>query len=379
MLTGNINEFPPAINLTTLLIKLGHNVTVVANGADEFFSNANTEDRVDTIELGGRKTKTEKVKQLFNTRKRIRDFIHRSEGGIDLYWCMTDLTAREAGSALNGKKYVMNISELVEYVPLLTARPMVLHSKKTVRLARNAAAVVCPEYNRAHIQKVWWDLPRVPFVLPNKPCETEDIPFRSEDRQIRLAFEGEERKILLYQGVFSSDRSFSAYSKALEILGHDYCLYLMGMAMSAAEQRKAQQLAAASEQIELIDFVPAPYHLAYTSFGHIGLLPYKPSKGGRCSCLNALYCAPNKIWEYARVGLPMIGSDVPALKHQLESNGAGFAINMDDPNAIVDAIRTIADNYDKYSSSSRRLYDSYDSTEIVREIIDYVCEGESSN
>ena len=47
----------------------------------------------------------------------------------------------------------------------------------------------------------------------------------------------------------------------------------------------------------------------------IGVLSYFPRSGSIGRTLNPLYCAPNKIFEYSKYGIPMISNDVPALRY----------------------------------------------------------------
>lgn len=51
----------------------------------------------------------------------------------------------------------------------------------------------------------------------------------------------------------------------------------------------------------------------------IGVMSYSPHQKTHAGVVNALYCAPNKIFEYGKYGKPMIANDVPALKYILKS------------------------------------------------------------
>ena len=44
------------------------------------------------------------------------------------------------------------------------------------------------------------------------------------------------------------------------------------------------------------------------------LISREKIEGSGFTILNALYCAPNKIYEYAGCNIPMIGTDVLGLK-----------------------------------------------------------------
>ncbi|WP_165249044.1 glycosyltransferase family 4 protein [Adlercreutzia sp. ZJ141] len=145
-------------------------------------------------------------------------------------------------------------------------------------------------------------------------------------------------------------------------------MYLMGL-RDDESGRALREKIVGSNSIVLVEFVPAPQHLVFTKHAHIGLLPYQPAFAGRQSPLNALYCAPNKIWEYSRFGLPMIGSDVPGLTSVFTQVGLGVTCNINDPGSIVEAVRQIEADYGGYSKRSRAYFDSVNIVEIVRKIL----------
>lgn len=366
--TMSVAFFPPGINLVSALLDLGVDVTLVAHSIDEVPKSLSLNPAFSSVELGVRKSRKEKFLRSVDSPRIIRHFLNEKKHEFDAIWTLTDYAARACGKTLLNCTHIMSLAELVEYTPAFFRRRMPFHSRTTVELARNAARVVVPEYNRAHIQKTWWDLPRVPAVLPNKPYPDYRLNSPKLGNKLKSILEAEPRKIILYQGVYAKDRDLSQYAEAVELLGDEYALYLMGRATTGLESEIASMCASHSNVHDL-GFLPAPNHLAVTPYGHIGLLPYVPRRCGANSVLNPLYCAPNKIWEYSGFGLPMVGSDVPGIMLPFQQYGMG-EVSDGTPQAICEAILRIESEYSSYSNHAQSFYDSVDIKSSVAKILD---------
>lgn len=362
-----IEEYPPVLALCEALVDLGHSVTVLARNCSSIPSELASNKLLSPVELGSRPSGATRVINDVIVELRIKKFCHEHASEYDFVWTTTDTTARACGKELYGVRHVLQLMELTEYVPLVTKRDMPFHSTIVPELARRAYRVVVPEYNRAFIQQAWWKLERTPAVLPNKSVPKIGIEESEQYPSIRDTFSAETRKILLYQGVFTEDRDFSQVIAAMDMLGRDYALYLMGV--KDGDRDRMESMCGARSNVELIPFVPAPRHLFYTRYGHIGLLPYKPARG-RHSPLNALYCAPNKIWEYSSFGLPMIGSDVPGLTSLFSKEGIGVTCDIENSEAFVRAVRRIDADYSVFSNNSSRFFESVDIPSIVQGILE---------
>ena len=285
-----------------------------------------------------------------------------------------DTAVRDVGRIALRYKYIIHLMELIEdipcwpievipFVPRWMYKVMPLHMK---RYAQNAYKVVVAEYNRAHIQKAWWSLKELPEIWPNKPIddqiEIKEIP---ADIQIILdKLKREKRKIILYQGVFLPDRDLEPFVQAVENQQDQYCLYLMGR-----DTPYRKYLCDKYAFIQYIPFIRPPFHLLITQYAYIGLLPYKFAKYMHLSVLNALYCAPNKIYEYAKYGVPMLGTDVPGLYTPFAKYGIGYCCENNTPQAVIQGIKRIEAHYDVLSANCKKFYDSVDLDSIVEKIL----------
>lgn len=366
----SMGQYPPILALCETLLELGHRVTVMERDCAALPQELRNNPNMEIIDLGKRPSGALRVLDDIAIENKVKRYCINNAEYYDLVWTTSDISARACGRALFRVKHVMQLMELAEYVPAVTVRDMPFHSLVVPELARRAHRVVVPEYNRAFIQQAWWRLERRPAVLPNKSVlksSDSDNPVNGISQEIYSKFKSEKRKIILYQGVFSADRDFSKLIAAMDVIGQDYALYLMGV--KNCERERIEALRDGRKNVVLIPFVPAPLHLAVTKFGHIGLLPYKPVYG-RQSPLNALYCAPNKVWEYSKYGLPMIGSEVPGLSSLFSIHGLGVTCDIDNVAAFVRAVQQIESDYETYSNRSQQYFDSVDLSELVQKIVE---------
>ena len=92
-------------------------------------------------------------------------------------------------------------------------------------------------------------------------------------------------------------------------------------------------------------------------------------KGGGLSELNALYCAPNKIFEYSGYGIPMVGSDVLGLKLPFEKWNMGVCCRDNSEQSIYEAIDKVDKAHEEMSKNSRLFFESVDLDESVKNIL----------
>ena len=117
-------------------------------------------------------------------------------------------------------------------------------------------------------------------------------------------------------------------------------------------------------------FFNPPSHLHFLEYAYIGLLPYVTNyKSVVISPLNILYCAPNKIYEYAGYGVPMIGTDVLGLKQPFEKYNIGVCCKDLSPQTVAKKIAYVDLHHETMRKNCRKFYDDTDLDLIVNEII----------
>lgn len=354
-----LGDLPPLRNLIESLIKSGYEVVLISPGADAI---RNSRVKSITINLVNRKSFF-CVLDYFSHRARLRKLVTTEMKNCDFLWTATDKTVRELGKVVFRYKHIMQLQELIEDVPLFPGQEVFkCHIKK---YALRAYKVVVPEFNRAQIQKAWWGLDDLPVVLPNK-VDISNIEFSNENNEIIQELENEKRKIILYQGAIGKDRDLESFARAVSLMNDQYVFCVMGR---VTDDGGLEELVRKYPNIKIIPYIDSPNHLRVTRKAYIGILPYKPEKVAHLSILNAVFCAPNKIFEFAAYGIPMIGTNVSGISIPFKQYKMGIIIDDDSTNGIKAAIEHIDDNYEAMSESCIRFYNDCDYDEMVRTVL----------
>lgn len=234
-----------------------------------------------------------------------------------------------------------------------------IYIKALPGIAKHAERVIVPEINRAFIYKSLLRLPRLPLVLPNKPyahprTRRMDISFLPPEAQISI----KTNRVILYQGPIHSERDLRPLLRVIRNI-QGYTLVVMGRDHGLLDNYREIM-----PEIVHIPFVPPPKHLNITSWAHIGLISYDTES------LNTIYCAPNKIWEYAGFGLPMLCSENPGLRYSVESAGAARIVSLENQSEISMALNQIESNYDRISAASSCFFESIDVGDTLRHLVE---------
>jgi len=201
--------------------------------------------------------------------------------------------------------------------------------------------------------------------LPNKPYHhrrQRNLPVKDPKARAILEELGADAKIVLYQGLisqFNRWRSLQPVGEAVHRLGRPWRFVVMG----AADDASLQAVRQVCPEVAFIPRILPPGHLEFTSHAYIGVAAY------RFDMLNEVFCAPNKIWEYAGFGIPTLCSDVPGLRFTVEIAGAGRCADLGSIPDIMRCLSEMSTDYAVYSRRSSELFDSVDLKAIVRTII----------
>jgi glycosyltransferase involved in cell wall biosynthesis len=99
------------------------------------------------------------------------------------------------------------------------------------------------------------------------------------------------------------------------------------------------------------DPVPPEVVVDYVSSATVGLILYEPV------CLNHQVATPNKLWEFAAAGLPIVASALPALASEIRTHDLGVVVrDAADPRCIGDALASLTpDSIRKHADAARRF------------------------
>lgn len=366
---NKVTSYPPVISLVQNLLNNGHNVCLMSFNSSELPKTILENKKLKYIDINFNygHLPLDILKRKLYLYHSLRSLVEREMSNYDLLWTTTDYSVKVLGNTVLKYKHVMQLMELEKRMPLFGTTK---HFNYPIdKYARSAWKVVVPERNRAYIQKAWWDLKNIPIVLPNKPYKINYSNTNLNNENVKKYF-NDNRKIILYLGFVGADRDLEIFAEAVGRLNpNEYCLYIIGR-IDDKWKDNFKHFLSKYPFVKYLGYFTAPQHLMFLKKAYIGILPYYVNnKHPYLSPLNTLYCAPNKIFEYAGFSVPMVGTDVLGLRDPFEKYGIGVCINNKSVLSIVNAIKTVDTNHSIMQNNCSKFYNSVDLDAIVENII----------
>lgn len=217
------------------------------------------------------------------------------------------------------------------------------------------------EPTRAQYMVDWWKLPKTPYILRNKPYGAVPPKGSGSTPELKAAIaQLQGKKVLLYQGSIAADRDLGMLAKALREGNSDFYLVLSG----PDKNDGVRKLQAIYDKVLYLGNFPAPTHLEVTSHATACIAFYKDN------CINNRYCAPNKIYEYAGCGAPMLCNPIPGLTETVGKAGAAECVDFSDTEAVMGALDRISRNYDRYHQAALDFYNGTDNSAVMTQIVE---------
>lgn len=239
-----------------------------------------------------------------------------------------------------GARFVYDAHELLKPVP---GQRRSLRERVFERLermgARHADLVVCANEPRARLFQQYHGLARLPLVVRNIPDESQEPALPTLERDLDS---------ILYQGDMGLGRGLGTLLEALTLLGPEATLVMAGGGPALDKLRAMASAEGLGDRVRFLGRVPRAELPALMAQCGIGVLSY-PAKD-----LNNVYCAPNKVFEYARAGLPMIAIGSDYLSETVQAPGLGRALPSEaTPAAFSEAVREVAAGRERHVAACR--------------------------
>jgi glycosyltransferase involved in cell wall biosynthesis len=282
--------------------------------------------------------------------------LHRSLTALQYGFSYVEFVAKALAAALRSRADVYEANDLPPLLPAVVAaklrgKPVVYRAHELwseaaprVRFARfwrlmerslvpRCDYVITPEEHRSRIYEEELGAKRPALTVRNCP------PYRTPIESTRLREELTRRgtrwsTIALYQGLVDSMRCVEEIAEASRFFDDGVVLVIIGSGFG----QWANPAAALASYERIVVLPPVRYEdlLPYTASADMGILLY------RNDCRNNYYCAPNKLFEYMMMGLPMIAADYPGMKSLVEGEGVGICVDSSSPQAIAAAVNRLA-------------------------------------
>lgn len=379
ILKEDIVYYPPIISLIKILLNLQLKVIHIGVYSD-IIERKKLEEKgleyVQTLPYNGEASTVSKLRQQLLFRKFVTQYLksqHLTRN--DFLWIVQIETLYLLHNLVYRYNTIVHLLEFINPRPNIKYR-FISPSLNVKNTLRHAKKIVCCEYNRAHIIKGMFDLDVLPDVLPNKTYDSsesnDDCPENIRELADTLSLKCKDKFVILYQGYINNkERRLDDFCEAMNSLSDEFVLIIMGNLLGKnANEYNCMINKYKSEKIIFLPFIKPPFHLLITKIAQIGILTYFPNSDSLRSILNPLYCAPNKIFEYSRFGIPMIANDIPGLHYIFKEHHCGICIDYPiTANKIRDTILNIRMDYMTFSEGSLSYYNSIDLIKAVKNII----------
>jgi hypothetical protein len=273
-----------------------------------------------------------------------------------ILWIASAKSALALGKKVFNHSYILHILELYEWEKSLLSP-----------YARKATAVIVPDVSRAAIHKVWMGLKRLPSVIPNKPFNHPRTRCMTiTDKKLKdQVMEASKKPIVIYQGVLDEHRPLEVFASVMNDQRDFLSWVIIG-----EKTKYLDKLYEICPSLTYLGYIPAPEHLEVTSYAAVGVIQYLMETEYSDQSLNRIFCAPNKVWEYAGFNIPSLAPDFPSLRMYYDRFHAGEICDMASKEDIKNKLNIILGGWDKYTVGCRQLYDSADLAKLYQEVID---------
>ena len=372
-----IERCPPLLRLIRWFVEAGNRAEVfcVAGEGDLSLASIHSTARtrvhvIDEAEGAARKVRplVEVPRLARAIRRRLRGRTDRRCGGSpwDVAFAYDPYGLLAAARAGLGRD-----QPLVYYSAELWDEPGFWPQRLAERMSRGAVAgtIVCQDDRLGLLREAMrLDVPGL--VVPNS-CFDYLPELRAAHPQAAPPADGP--VVFLYQG--SSHVSHRCLGEAIDAFGSIDAdvrlrMQLVGPESDVAELRTLIAATPHPEHFEILGTRAYGSHFAAGLEAHAGLMLYRSDVS-----MNYRYCAPNKLYEYPMLGLPVLSSDQPHLRRLVEGRGFGVCVDPKAPAGIRAALERMLDPAERgrMAAAARQWYVDEGRYEVLGPRIDAWC------
>lgn len=237
--------------------------------------------------------------------------------------------------------------------------------------------IITANNERANIMQNYYNLKKRPVTIRNIPRVTK----KNIDKEKILCLypqllDTKNNSIkIAYQGFMTLERGIDKFILAMKYLKGNFKLLLIGSGPDIKIIKELVENNGLNRRVFFLGKIPIEHVFGILKICEIGIITYS-YKG-----LNNIYCAPNKIYEYAQAGLPIITTCQPTLKHIIDKYKIGILINKykENNNEILAknisiAIINLVDNSEKYRKNIHKFIQDYKWSKEQKVLVDKVIE-----
>jgi glycosyltransferase involved in cell wall biosynthesis len=179
--------------------------------------------------------------------------------------------------------------------------------------------------------------PRRLAVIYNCPSlDSQDAAAETDGLRTRLG--AGDRKLLIFVGGIGRGRGLLRMLDVMQRLGEDYLFVLFGPLGIVSDGKKYPQLVAGrglDSQVKLMGVIPDSQIIATIAQADCSIVLTQDVS------LSHRYSLPNKLFQSAFAGTPVVASDLPCIADVVRRFRLGIIVDPEDPPAIAEAIRDV--------------------------------------
>lgn len=216
-------------------------------------------------------------------------------------------------------------------------------------LIRRYSLIIATSKERALVMKEYFKLKQIPNVVQNFPSSEKNTNVVANsvfvDKIILECKFDDNLPLIIYQGNMDvSARCLDILLKAFIELRERCCLLMVGDGPDLNYLRSLVLKFGLNEMVKFTGKMSRNMLPVLMKRVSVGIVIYS-NKG-----LNNKLCTPNKIYEYAQVGLAVVTSNQTPLKRMILKNPIGEIFNPNDYLSIKNAICKVLSNIEYYKS-----------------------------
>jgi glycosyltransferase involved in cell wall biosynthesis len=255
------------------------------------------------------------------------------------------LTACFLAAKLRRKQLVFDAHEMFPEVPEVTTRPFVkacwTRIEDLLFPKLRYCYTVCRSIADVYNKKYGIDMQVVRNIPPaSRPTHSDQKPFDAQGR-----------KVILYQGAVNVGRGLEWMIDAMPLLnGFVFVIAGDGDILNKLKASVAERHL--SDRVIFAGRVPFEQLADYTACADIGVNLLE-NRG-----LNYYYSLPNRIFDFMRMGVPVLSTDFPEIRRVVQHYGTGVLINHYEPEYLAETIRNMAVqpvNPSRFETANREL------------------------
>jgi len=281
---------------------------------------------------------------LFYTSLNVHLFFKTLFSKADVLWVndLDTLPANWLVSLLRNKPLIYDSHEYFTEVPEIQNKPFVKRVWQFFeRLCiKRANLVITVSPSIAERLKQDYDLSEV-LTVRNIPMKAAAIPSVGK---MDLGFDPNRYLLLLQGGGINMNRGGEELIESMKLI-EKADLLIIGGGDALPELKRLAAHYQLDEKVRFFEKMPYEEMMRYTFAADIGFSLDKSDN------LNYKFSLPNKIFDYAMAGLPMITSDLPEVSKFVREHDIGLVVSEVTPEKIAEAVNGLIDK----SSELKRL------------------------